>query len=373
MKQTLVVCGIIAWISLSTDLFAQSKGPTLQSGLSADAPGWVGPPHGADPMNQDDPGYELYKEGYALILREDWQRAQSVLDELIIRYPRSDYVDDAYYWSAYALKHVNRKTAAKLYREFILKHAESSYYDDAVADLNELESFVLVKPPKGPTVSIPIEDVESHTFVFAPSIKKLEREYRRASRAYRRVGISAGSEGTWTVITIDEDLDQETRLKMEALYALGDAEKDEESFTTLREVALDMKQPQPLREAAMESLSGFERFDIVTVFVDIAKNDTSPAVQSYAVDYIGELGQDGNEKVSVLIDLFGSVPKERTDQRQTIFFTIADVGNDKAIDFLSSVAMSENDYDLRREAVYYLGSIGGVKARKALLQILNER
>jgi tetratricopeptide (TPR) repeat protein len=358
---------------MSTNLIAQREESSHQSAFPAPASVLVKAFPGAEPMNQNDPGYELYREGYKLILSEHWDRAQLVLDELIVRYPRSDYVDDAYYWSAYALRHVNRETSAKLYREFILKHPESSYYDDAVADLNELESVVIVRSSKGPTLSILKEEIDSYTFVIAPSIKKLEREVRRADRAYRRVGVRVGPEGAWTVVRIDEDLDQDTRLKMEALYALGDAQEDEESFTTLRGVALDLKQPQPLREAAMESLSGFERFDVATVFVEIAKNDTSPAVQSYAIDYIGELGEDGNEKVSILIDLFGSVPKERTDQRQTIFFTIADVGNDKAIDFLSSVATSKEDYDLRREAVYYLGSIGGVRARKALLQILNKR
>ncbi|MGB5875562.1 MAG: HEAT repeat domain-containing protein [Bacteroidota bacterium] len=374
MRQTFVVWAALVGTLLSTELFAQRAESSGNSALSAIASGPVPALAGAEPMNQDDPGYELYKEGYNLILTEDWEHAQLVLDELIIRHPRSDYVDDAYYWSAYALKYINRETAAELYREFIRQYRESSYYDDAVADLNELESVVIVRPPKGPAVSILREDIEGHTFIFAPSMKKLEREFRRATRAYRRVGITVGpGEGMPTVVRIDEDLDRETMLKMEALYALGDSQEDEESFTTLRKVALDLKQPQPMREAAMESLSGFERFDVVTVFVDIAQNDTSPALQSYAVDYIGELGSDENEKVSILIDLFGTVPKERTDQRETIFFTIADVGNDKAVDFLSSVALSQEDYLLRREAVYYLGSIGGSRARNALLQILSNK
>ena len=49
------------------------------------------------------------------------------------------------------------------------------------------------------------------------------------------------------------------------------------------------------------------------------------------------------------------------------------MGNDKAVDFLKNVAMSDEDFDLRRDAVYYLGNIGGEKARSALYEILKSK
>ena len=202
MRQTLVLWVALAGLPLSTDLLAQRTEQLDHPPHPATAPALVMGIVGAEPTRQDDPGYELYKQGYTLILQEDWNGAQVVLDELIVRHPRSEYVDDAYYWSAYALKHTNRETAAKLYREFTRKYRESSYYDDAVADLKELESVVIIKPPKGHPVPIPREVIESHAFVVAPSVKKLEREVRRATRAYRRIGIRAGPEGMPTVVRI---------------------------------------------------------------------------------------------------------------------------------------------------------------------------
>ena len=370
MRQTLVVCATLLGLSLTTNLLAQQA---RSSARSSGTSGMVTTFLGTEPMNQDDPGYELYKEGYNSILTEDWERAQVVLDELIVRYPKSDYVDDACYWSAYALRHVSREKAAKLYRRFIEEYRHSSYYDDAVADLTELESVVLVRTPEGPTISISKGDVKAHTYIVAPSIKKLEREFRHAARAYSRIGIRKGAHDIPAIVRIEEDLDPETRLKMEALYALGDADEDEHSFTMLKGVALDMEQPEPLREAAMESLAGFEQFDVVTVFVDIAKNDTSPSVQSYAIDYIGKVGKDDDRKVTILVHLFDTLPDGRTDQRETVFYTIADIGNDRAVDFLTTVAMSHGEFEFRRDAVYYLGSIGGTRARNALLQILSNK
>jgi len=104
--------------------------------------------------------------------------------------------------------------------------------------------------------------------------------------------------------------------------------------------------------------------------VEIAQKDTSADIQAFAVDYIGEHGSDKNQRVGVLEDLYRSLPKSRAGQRKTIVYTIADIGNDRAVDFLRTVALTDESYDLRRDAVYYLGSIGGDNARSALYEIL---
>src|SRR5690349_8170386 len=54
---------------------------------------------------KDDPGYKMYKAGYDLILDEKWGEARTKLSEMVKQFPKSDYVDDAEYWSAYAYEH----------------------------------------------------------------------------------------------------------------------------------------------------------------------------------------------------------------------------------------------------------------------------
>ena len=142
------------------------------------------------------------------------------------------------------------------------------------------------------------------------------------------------------------------------------------SFQALKEVALDKSQSPRLREAALEVLTEYKKFDVVSVFLEIAKNDTSTRLQSSAVDYLTEHIKDKNRSVETLIELYHAIPKNRREQRESIFYSIAEVGNEKAIDFLATVAKSDNDYDMRREAIYYLGSIGNEKARTVLYDIL---
>jgi HEAT repeat protein len=178
--------------------------------------------------------------------------------------------------------------------------------------------------------------------------------------------------GVWEMER-ETKLDPDTRVRLEALYAIGDAKEDETSFQTLKDVALDHGQNIRLREAAIEVLSDFKKFDVMPVFLELAKKDTSERIQEAAIEFIASASKDRNKSVDVLVVLFNSMPKARKEKLETILFTIADVGNDKAVDFLSTVARTHENYDLRSDAVYYLGTIGGEKARTALYQILRSK
>ena len=168
----------------------------------------------------------------------------------------------------------------------------------------------------------------------------------------------------------DEKVDPETQLKLDALYAIGDAKEDEKSFQALKSIALDTHAHQKLRFAALDMVSGYEKYDVLSIYTEIARKDTSEEVQSWAVDYISNNAKDKNKSVQTLIDLYNGTPKSREEQKRRIFFAIAEVGNDRAVDFLSSVARTSDNYDMRREAVYYLGTMGSDKARTALYDIL---
>jgi tetratricopeptide (TPR) repeat protein len=320
--------------------------------------------------DKSDAGYALYKEGYALVLEEKYAAARKKFEELISRYPASSYADDARYWTAYSLRNSDREKAIEEYRKFIREHPKSTYYDDAVADLNALQ-VEMPEMPQGAIAPIPPGFPRRPTAVaIGPNTENLLRQLKREMRHMSRIGVARSSPAPFARWGKEEKLDDATRLKMDALYALGETKEDDRSFSTLKDVALDVRQVRPLREAAMDALSGFTKHDALSVFVEIAQKDTSADLQGFAIDYIGEHGTDKNQRVTVLEDLFRSLPKSRADQRKTIVYTIADVGNDRSVDFLKRVALADEDYDLRRDAVYYLGSIGGENARSALYEIL---
>src|SRR6185503_3158898 len=102
------------------------------------------------------------------------------------------------------------------------------------------------------------------------------------------------------------------------------------------------------------------------------RNDTNEEMQLFAIDYIGNAAHDKGKAFDALMALYKSLPREKVEKRKMVFYSIAEIGNEKAIDFLSEVARSRDNYELRREAIYYLGSIGGDKARAVLIELLKE-
>jgi HEAT repeat protein len=109
---------------------------------------------------------------------------------------------------------------------------------------------------------------------------------------------------------------------------------------------------------------------VLPVFVEIAKKDTNEEIQNLAIDYMGQLSKNKNKSIESLTELYDAIPSSRTSQRQIVLASIAEIGNEKAVDFLAKVARTSDDYDLRSDAVYYLGNIGGDGARAALYEIL---
>jgi len=403
------------------------------------------------PGNRDDPAYATYKEGYALILDERWEQARKKFPELLAKYKKSDYRDDATYWSAYALKHLSLTNALKAYEDFLHRYPASSYFDDALADLAELQARASVLAPVAEPESLSIAvDVEAApdpqiARSYSYTIKRLGHELRKTSHNLRRefrpmrTMIVAPNPSTMLKRELaTEKLDRQTRLKLEALSALGAMKQDPQSVTTLKEIALDRTQPRELRHVSLYSLSRLKDADVLPVFLEIARKDTDselqvsavygivqsgldkrktldiltdmyrstperrteqleivldaiatigtergvdflvgvartsndPELASIAIDGIGQTPDDKKKVVETLITLYGETPKTRNEQRGTILYTIADVGGDRAVDFLSTVALSDDDGDLRGNAIYLLGTIGGEKARTTLYRIL---
>ncbi len=366
MKKLIIVLFLFFCLSAGThEAKAQPKPKSLRA-VAAVSPT---PPTSEGGDTKDDPAYKSYKDGYNLILDERWDEALKKFSELVEKYPKSTYRDYARYWSAYALMHKDRKKAVVAYQKFIEEYPESRYLDDALADLGRLEAKAPV-PAVGWTEKTPAAYAVGYGYTFGPGMRQMERDLLRLQRKTTHLRLSTPSGLSTPIPREDVKLDPEVRLKMDALYALSESPEDEKSFRALKDVAVDMNQPRPLREAALDALMEFEKFDVTPVLFEIARHDTSAELQAFAIDCIGDHSKDKDQSVVLLIDLYHSIPKQRTAQREAIFYNIAEVGNEKAIDFLADCALREGTYELRSDAVYLLGNIGGERARSALFEIL---
>ncbi|MGA9119704.1 MAG: tetratricopeptide repeat protein, partial [Bacteroidota bacterium] len=276
--------------------------------------------------DEGDPGQTLYKEAYNLVLAGKWPQARETFAQLLKLYPKSSYADDARYWSAYAEMHLDRKKALVEYKEFINRHPRSTYLDDAVADLGNLESEIATE-----NVRTQLEQEMKTRFRsdsvrvripspagFASPSPFPHMDMRGFNLGMKRFG--------WQMKrwlgpqTVAENVDKATQLRIEALAALGQGNEDDHGFQTLKSVALDRSQPVPLRIEAMNQLSDFKKHDPAPVFVELAQSDTNEEIQSASLDYLRQSVSDDNKSVLIFRGLFEKVPSSRADQRSMILY-----------------------------------------------------
>src|ERR1041384_1106251 len=129
------------------------------------------------------------------------------------------------------------------------------------------------------------------------SARNLSRALEEQGRTLRSIRLPSSAHAPRAILApgffrSDEDLDEETKLKLEALEALGSENEDSASFRALREIVLDRSKKSRLRTAAMEQLVDFKKFDPLPVFLEGAKSDTGQEVQNSAIDYIGMLTKE---------------------------------------------------------------------------------
>lgn len=326
--------------------------------------------------NRNDPAYAIYKEGYGYILKDQWREAIKKFDEIRAKHPTSEYVDDAAYWSAYAQKRLDRKKGIAAYEKFLEEFPQSRYVDDALADMRDA---LVIVAPGGENLQVKISP-DAYAYSYGTTARASERAMREVERALRhsqyklrRMNLRHGSIPALPPPGKTTELDPQTRIKMDALQALAESENDRESYLALKEVALDKTQPQALRIVALESLARFQRFDPLGTLLDVAKSDTSEEVQLAAIYALADLNADRGKTADALIALFRALPNRKEKQLATTLYAIAEVGNDRAVDFLATVATTHENLDLRSDAVYYLGTIGNERSRAALLKILKSK
>jgi tetratricopeptide (TPR) repeat protein len=330
-------------------------------------------------LNEEDPGAEkdparlAYREGYALVLQEQWEAAIARFRELLARHPRSDYATPAQYWTAYALKNIDRAKALEAYETFLRNHRQSRYYPDAMADLAQLRLTETWSARSQAFMAVTAPDSEGNTYTIAvaPRLSGVERQVRFYNLQRARSG---------SVRTVDASrlfnaggADPRVRLKIQALTTIGHGAEDQQSYDALKEIALDRSQPPVLRIAAVNSLAGFRKHDPLPVLEAIARADSSEDLQLTAIGLIGSRPRDKERAVQVLSDLFDAMGPDRTSHRENALFAIAEVGNERAVEFLTRVATTHENYDLRGDAVFYLGNIGSARARAALMEIVRAK
>ena len=307
--------------------------------------------------DQDDPGYQAYKAGYNMVLEEKWTDARKAFGDLVTKYPKSKYVDDAAYWIAYSWRFNEKSKAVEAYKKFLKDYKDSNYYDDAVADLTRLETPSVVAGTPSPR-STP-----------TPETERLARDVARLARGTESLA-PPGAHAIAPGMHSRED-DPELKMRVEALQALVRSNKDGSTFTLLKEIALDETQPRQMRESAFYMLREFKDQDVASVYLQVIRGDSEAKVKQNALYWMGQSGRDGGEKVFTLLKEIAQDTKQDREIRESAIYSLRQVNRSDVANVLIQIARTDPDRKIRQTALYWIGQ-SARSDKEAAFQILKE-
>jgi len=154
------------------------------------------------------PDQDLYNKGRSFVFEESWDQARDIFESLAKRYPRSPYLDDALYWTAFALYQEGKPSQAyQRLRSLVADYPETPWNVDARSLMVRCAEKALKAQASGGSRNeyqrFLYESARDHNAqVSLLAIDTLlNHEPQRAPELIRQVGNTDGTEGA--VVLLD--------------------------------------------------------------------------------------------------------------------------------------------------------------------------
>ncbi len=326
---------------------------------------------------------QAYRQGYNMILDEDWQAAIAVFDDLIKRYGRSEWADDSEFWRCYAREQLG-ESAARLfdcYEALLARAPHSEWADDAQRTMVRLarklaregapeyqervRGFGRDEDGDGLlAVLVALGEIgdERSVAVIFERIEATEDEFLRARIVEVLDDIDTPQVVEKLVALMRRD--PSLRVRLSALEALGD-HPSADAGGLLREIAADSEQPLKLRVAALDELADHDAPGLVAFLRDLALSAGHGDLAEEAVDTLGEL--TSAEAFAALGQIYSQAGDP--ELREEALEAVADYENQAAIDFLHQAALAAPGSALGRRAVRLIGGMETAAAFATLREL----
>ena len=307
--------------------------PVLEPHLALCAPPETG--------EQDDSAYAAYKLAYKLVVQEKWGEAQKKLQEVMKKYPKSKYVDDAMYWYAYSLKSSDKRKAIDAYKEFLEQYRSSNYFEDAIADLARLEN----------------RDAErlAETYARAHETYNRTRELYAVPReaAVPYVVMEPFEPGRSRELARTMRDDPELRMRIEALQALMRS-KDEKTFALLKQTALDTSQAIELRQAAISGLRQYPEKNVFDLYTQLLRIESDKRIQVVAIYQLEVVQKDSadRKRAFTLLKQLATDRERETETRRAALDALRHLDDPNVLATLTEIARNDPDRKIQEFAVY---------------------
>ncbi len=270
-----------------------------------------------------------------------WGEAQKKLQEVMKKYPKSKYVDDAMYWYAYSLKSSDKRKAIDAYKEFLEQYRSSNYFEDAIADLARLEN----------------RDAErlAETYARAHETYNRTRELYAVPReaAVPYVVMEPFEPGRSRELARTMRDDPELRMRIEALQALMRS-KDEKTFALLKQTALDTSQAIELRQAAISGLRQYPEKNVFDLYTQLLRIESNKRVQQEAIYQLAVVQKDSadRKRAFTLLKQLATDRERETETRRAALDALRHLDDPNVLATLTEIARNDPDRKIQEFAVY---------------------
>lgn len=327
-------------------------------------------------QNSSEGSAKIFREGRDLIGEENWKFAADKFKTFVGTYPKDANLDAALYWLAFAEAKLERFADADgRLRELLKRFPRSNWADDARA------LQVQIAPNLGNNRQIDSGLTEGDEEIKIVALQSLFQSNPERGMAYvanmmkpgstasarmKEAGIEMirryGGEQTIPLLIdiIRNDADRE--IKKNAIHALG---------RTGNERALDFlvetvrtSQDDELSKAVIFGISRFQNPKARLVLLDIARNGKSREVRKDAIFWLSK--DDDEETLNELMRLYGA--EQDGEVKKQIVFALKRMGSPNAILKLYEIASSSAETEVRKDALHWIGQRGDAQAVDYLIK-----
>jgi HEAT repeat protein len=128
---------------------------------------------------------------------------------------------------------------------------------------------------------------------------------------------------------------------------------------------------EELARAAVLALEDAMDEDRPDLLMEIYKKSKFPSVRKVALYSFEDMIDENEEYIPFLAEILNQ--EKDVDQRRMVIRMLGDSESDEAVPILEKVALEDENRRIRTEAVAALGEIGTIRAREALIRVLEKK
>ncbi|HEX8352084.1 MAG TPA: HEAT repeat domain-containing protein [Pyrinomonadaceae bacterium] len=316
-----------------------------------------------------------YAQGRTFLTEQKWDRAVSVLSRYVNDFPSDRNLDAALYWLAFAYEKQNKNSEAESAIQSLLgRFPKSTWADDAKVLSARL------KAKSGGVVTVDENDPNDELRILAlrtlcendrvgcsarvGEVLRTSRSPRVKEAAIIILGRYGGTEAVPALIQVSRNDSDET-LKMRAISALGSS-NDERALDVLREIAMGAAYAdESPADSAIHALANHDNPRAVAILGEVAARGQNVKGRTHAIELLSR--RRGDNVVDELLRLYDAVPDLQGKK-----YVVAALGNRKdprALNKLVEVARSASDVTLRAQAIRAIPNRGEAQDLDVILSL----